>query len=110
MSFLEQITRAVYQVEVQCESEFEEKHELLTHPIVRQTQICTREALYGGWTEAMRLLYKRRENETNQYVDVMSLYPYICNYFNFPIGHPTVHVGDAFKDVEASVNIDRFIM
>jgi len=64
MSRLEQITRAGYQVKVQWECEFEEKHELLTHPLVRQSSICTRDALYGVRTEAMRLRYKVRENET----------------------------------------------
>jgi hypothetical protein len=31
----------------------------------------------------------------------MSLYPYICKYFKFPVGHPVIHVGDACKDTEA---------
>jgi len=43
----------------------------------------------------MTLHYKARENETKQYVDVMSLYPYICKYYKFPVGHPIIHVGDA---------------
>jgi len=89
---LEQITRAGYQVKIQWECEFEEKPELLTHPIILQAPLCTRDALYGGRTKAMRLQYKVRENETIQYVDVMSHYPYISNYFKFPIGHPTIHV------------------
>jgi len=75
MSRLEQITRAGYQVNVQWEFEFEEKPVLLTQPVVRQTPLRTRDALYGGRTEAMRLHHKVRENETIQYVDVMSLYP-----------------------------------
>ena len=75
MSRLEQITRADYQVKIQWECEFEEKPELLAHPLVRQSALCTRDALYGVWTEAMRLHYKVRENETIQYVVVMSLYP-----------------------------------
>ena len=28
----------------------------------------------------------------------MSLYPYICKNFNFPSGHPVIHVGEACKD------------
>jgi len=61
MSRLEQIIRAGYQVKVQWECEFEEKPELLTHPIVRQSPLSTRDALYGGRTEAMRLHYKVRK-------------------------------------------------
>jgi G:T-mismatch repair DNA endonuclease (very short patch repair protein) len=82
MSRLEQITRAGYQVKVQWECEFDgegiakRKSELLTHPIVQQSILRTRDDLYGGRIEAMRLHYKARENEeTIQYVDVMTLYP-----------------------------------
>ena len=110
MSRLEQITRAGYQVKLQWECEFEDKPELLTHPLVRQSPLCTRDALYGGRTEAMRLHYKMCENETIQYVDVMSLYPDICKYFKFPIGHPLIHVGNACKDVEACLRMDGLIM
>ena len=75
MSRLEQITRAEYQVNVQWECEFDdaEKPQLLTHPIVRQSPLCTHDFLYGGRTEAMRLHYKLQQNETIQYVDVMSV-------------------------------------
>jgi G:T-mismatch repair DNA endonuclease (very short patch repair protein) len=80
MSRLEKITQAGYQVKIQWECEIDsagivnQKPELHTHPIVEQSPLHTRDALYGGQTEAMRLHYKARENETIQYVDVMSLY------------------------------------
>ena len=35
-----------------------------------------------------------------QYVDVMSLYLYICKYLKFPVGHPILHVGDVCKDIQ----------
>jgi len=47
---LEQITRTVYQVKGQWECEFRERHELLSHPIVSQSPLCSRDALYGGRT------------------------------------------------------------
>jgi hypothetical protein len=98
MALLAQITRAVYQVEVQWECEFDKgilaaHPELETHPIVLHEPLNTRDALYGGRTEAMRLHYKAAEGETIQYVDVMFLYPYICKYFKFPIGHPVIQAG-----------------
>ena len=37
----------------------------------------------------------REGKEIIQYVDVMSLYPYVCKYFTFPVGHSVIHVGDA---------------
>ena len=77
MARLEQIAHTGYQVKVQWKCEFEKRPELLTHHIVSQSPLCTRDTLYGCRTEAMWLHYKVRENETIQYVDVMSLYPYI---------------------------------
>ena len=49
----------------------------------------------------MLLRYKAGDGETIQYVDVMSLYPYVCKYFKFPIGHLKIHVGDACQDMQA---------
>ena len=65
---------------------------------MEQSPLHTRDALYGGRTEAMRLHYKVQGNETLHYIDVMSLYPYICEYFKFPICHPVIHVGEACKN------------
>jgi len=55
------------------------KPELLTNPIVEQSPLYTRDALYVGRTEAMRLCYKASKNEIILYVDVMSLYPTSAN-------------------------------
>jgi len=86
-----------------------QKPELHTQPIVQQSPLRTRDALYGGRTEAMCLYRKARENETIQYVDVMTLYPYICKNFKFPIGHLVIHVGDACRDIEACVCMEGLI-
>jgi len=49
--------------------------------------------LYERRTEAMRLHYQIKDGEeTIQYVDVMRLYPWVCKYFKFPVGHPTIHL------------------
>ena len=107
----EQITRAGYLVKVQWECEFEDagRPELLAHPIVQQIPLRTRDALYRGRTWAMHLHHKARENEAIQYLDVISLYPYICKYFKFPVGHRVIHVGDACKDIEACIRMDGLI-
>jgi hypothetical protein len=107
MSRLAQITQAGYEVEVQWECDFDRdilpKHlELKSHRIVQHSPLKTQDALYGGRTEAVKLHYKIREGEeTIQYVDIMSLYPYVGKYFKFPVGHPTIHVGDACRDIDA---------
>jgi hypothetical protein len=96
---LEQITEAGYKVQVMWECEFDTSilvhhHELQVQPIVEHSPLNTRDALYEVRTEATWLLYKIHEGEIIQYVDVMILYPYICKYYKFPIGHPKIHVGD----------------
>jgi len=70
-----------------------QKPELLNHIIVRQSPLRTRDALYDGRAENVCLHYKANNDENIQYVDVTSLYPYICKYFKFPIGHQVIHVG-----------------
>jgi hypothetical protein len=103
MAKLKQITQAGYQVEVMWECEFDTSilvhhPELQVHPIVEHSPLNTRDAMYGGRTKTIRLHYKIQEGETIRYVDVMSLYPYICKYYKFPIGHPKIHVGDACQN------------
>jgi hypothetical protein len=79
-SRIEHIQRASYHVKIQWECKFDEakiveqKPELLVHPIVKHAPLNTRDALYGGRTEAMRLHYKIREGkESVQYCDVMTI-------------------------------------
>ena len=53
----------------------------------------TRDALYGGPTEAMRLHYRVKEGEeTTQFIDGMSLYPWVCKCLKFHVSHPTIHL------------------
>jgi hypothetical protein len=85
-------------MEIKWECEFDDgilaRHpELKTHPLVQQTPLNTRDALYGGRTEAMRLHYRVREGEKIRYCDVMILYTYVCKYSKFPLGQPVIHVG-----------------
>ena len=63
MARLEQLTSAGYTVKVQWECELEGADDLRAHPIVRHAPLNTRDALYGGRTESMRLHYKIREGE-----------------------------------------------
>ena len=112
MNRIELIARAVYNGKIQGECEFdeskvvEEKPELLTHPIVKHSPLKTRDNLYRGRTEAMRLHYKISENETKQYCDVISHYPFICKYFNFPIGHPNIHIGETCRNVDVCLKME----
>jgi G:T-mismatch repair DNA endonuclease (very short patch repair protein) len=109
---IEQITRAGYQVEINWECEFDEgifaRHrELKRHSLVQQSPLNTRDALYGGRTEAMRFHYRVREGEQISYCDVMSLYS--CKYSKFPVGHPVIHVGDMCRDIDAMLRKEGLI-
>ena len=106
MARLERITRAGYQVEVEWECHFDSEiiphHPYLkTHTVVLHSPLNIRDALYGRRTEALRIHYKVKEGESIQYVDVMSLHPFVCKYFKFPVGQPVIHVGDACRDTES---------
>jgi hypothetical protein len=76
---------------VKWECEFEPPED--TRAAEEQPPLRTRDALYGGSTEVMRLYYKVKESEESmQYVDVMSIYLWVCKYFKFPVGHPKIHL------------------
>ena len=91
-----------------CLQNVERKPQLLTHPLVSHSPLYTRDALYGGRTEAMRLHYRIKEDvETIQYCDVISLYPYVCKYFKFPIGHPVIHVGAICKSIYTCLQMEE---
>ena len=59
---------------------------------VKNSPIIIRIALYGGRTEATKTYYRIKERERIHYVDVMSLYPYICKYGKFPFCKRIVYV------------------
>jgi G:T-mismatch repair DNA endonuclease (very short patch repair protein) len=69
------------------------ENELSVHPYVKNSPINIRDALYEGRTEATKTYYRVKQGEEIHYVDVISLYPYICKYGKFHVGHPKVYVG-----------------
>ena len=98
MARIERITQAGYQVEVEWEYQFDNEimphhAELKTHPLVQHSPLNTLDALYGSGNEAMRLHCKVKQGESIQYVEVMSLYPFGCKYFKFPVGTPCTSCG-----------------
>jgi len=60
---------------------------------VKNSPINIRDSVYGGTSEASKTYYRVKQGEQIRYVDVISLYPYICKYGKFPAGHPDVYVG-----------------
>ena len=58
-----------------------------------QKPMDPRYAFFGGRTGNTVKMFECQEREKIRYVDVCSLYPYICKYGKYPIGHPKVYVG-----------------
>ena len=52
-----------------------------------------RDAFFGGRTGNAVKMFECQEREKIRCVDVCSLYPYICKYGKYPMGHPKVYVG-----------------
>jgi hypothetical protein len=57
----------------------------------------TREVLHGGRTEACGSTRAKDGEDTIQDVDLMNRYPWVCQYFKFPVGHSTIHAGGVRK-------------
>jgi len=55
-----------------------------------------RHAFFGGRTNCTTLYHEANidAGETIRYLDVCSLYPWACKYGVYPVGHPTITVGD----------------
>ena len=60
--------------------------------------LIPRDAFFGGRTSAITLFYEPQEGESIHYVDFTSLYPYICKYGVFPVGHPEIFYGENIPD------------
>lgn len=93
--------RRRYEVVEMWECEFEDlkkKHKLdylSTLPILNMIPLKPRDAFFGGRTGNSKTYHKCTEpGETIQYVDVCSLYPWVCKYGKYPLGHPEIYVGN----------------
>ncbi|KAK5643501.1 hypothetical protein RI129_007346 [Pyrocoelia pectoralis] len=65
-----------------------------SHPLTLYLPLNPRDAFYGGRTGNAKSFYKTKEGEKIKYVDFTSLYPYVNKYGKYPLGHPTVHIGE----------------
>lgn len=63
-----------------------------------QERLDPRKSFFGGRTNAIKLHYKAAEDETIQYYDFTSLYPWTNKYCRYPVGHPTI-ITDDFQEL-----------
>jgi hypothetical protein len=71
---------------------------MVMHYILCADPMDSREAFYGGRTNAVKLYHQVAEGEKIMYKYVCSLYPWVCKYGSFPLGHPEV-ITENFKVV-----------
>uniref|UniRef100_A0ABD2WZ65 DNA-directed DNA polymerase n=1 Tax=Trichogramma kaykai TaxID=54128 RepID=A0ABD2WZ65_9HYME len=64
------------------------------HPLISKIKIDPRDSFFGGRTENFVTHYDVKQGEKIRYIDVCSLYPYVCKYGKYPRGHPTIYVGE----------------
>lgn len=67
---------------------------LKDHSILKSTPLNPRDTFYGGRTGNAKMYYKAKKGEQIKYIDVCSLYPWVCKYGKFPVGHPKLHIGE----------------
>ena len=59
-----------------------------------QESLNPRNAFFGGRTGNTAKVYDVQDNEKIKYIDVCSLYPYICKRDKYPVGDSKVYVGE----------------
>lgn len=81
---------------------------LENHPLIQNLPLQARHALIGGRAGNISLYRKVEGDEKIKYVDFCSLYPYICKYSKYPVGHPKIFVGVECQEVLGpNNNIDK---
>jgi hypothetical protein len=108
---IQKLNETPYEVVEMWECEFNKikRNNNLTYlnslPILNSLPLEPRNAFFGGRTGNTKTYHKCDDGETIQYVDVCSLYPYVCKRGHYPLGHPTIHVGDrACRELGLDVN------
>ncbi|KAJ8909767.1 hypothetical protein NQ315_007964, partial [Exocentrus adspersus] len=64
------------------------------HPLLVNTPLNLRDAFFWGRTGNTYEYYKCKDGEKIKYVDVCSLYLWVCKYGKFPTGHHKVYIED----------------
>lgn len=86
----------------------EMKHCLDSDSVLWSSPLNPRDSFYGGRTGNTVMYYKAKTGEKIRYLDICSLYPYICKTGKFPIGHPEVLIGEDCQNVNL-LEIDGLI-
>ena len=105
MRWIARVTSSGYMISVMweckwktCQREHEDGYSL-------SSPLTPREALYGDRCETFSLHASCTDTSVIKYVDVQSLYPYVCKNKHYPIGHPRCLIGPDLRTFGMDVNI-----
>lgn len=101
----EMLRRAGYTVKEKWECEF--KEEKKTNPqlqtFLKELELVSplepRNTFYGGRTGAASLYAKAEPGEDIKYVDVISLYPFVNTYKEYPVRFPLIYTNPLDQDI-----------
>ena len=82
----------------------EQRNQAARRKLFSEFPLTPREALYGGRCETFSLHASCTDTSVIQYVDVQSLYPYVCKNKHYPIGHPRCLIGPDLRKFGMDVN------
>ena len=60
------------------------------------------DALYGGRCQTFFFHDHSTDRSIIKYVDVQSLYPYVCKSKHYPVGHPLYSIGTNLRDLDVN--------
>ena len=110
MRWIARVTNSGYMISVMWECEWgnlvKENSEIKEHveSYSLSSPLTPREALYGGRCETFSLHASCTDTSVIKYVDVQSLYPYVCKNKHYPIGHPRCLIGPDLRKFGMDVN------
>jgi hypothetical protein len=88
----------------ECEFKDEIKNsvplQVFTKDLVLLEPLNPRDAFFGGRTNAVKLYHKCDKNEAIKYVDFTSLYPWVCKYQHYALGHPEIYRGESLNQID----------
>ena len=101
--WIERVTNCGYKLSIMWECQWDKL--IADNDDIRQhvksyalsTPLVARDALYGGRCENFSLHAESSKENVVKYVDVQSLYPYVCKNKHYPIGHPRCLVRPALQ-------------
>lgn len=62
------------------------------------TDLEPRDAFFGGRVNGFKLFRDAQPDETIEFIDICSLYPYVMKFRRYPISHPTI-IRENFEDI-----------